>query len=188
MRIAMLSSIAKSTPPRDHISYEQIVSLLTEGMVERGDEVTLFATGDSVTNAKLCAVSPEEYNDDSDIDSGALESLHISHLFEQADEFDLIHNNLGFLPLTYMGMTTTPVVTTIHGFSTPCISDIYKKYSGKRSMFQSVMLTEFLNLTISLQSPPELTLNIFRFSPAGKSIFCFSGVLKKIVERRKPSK
>ena len=59
------------------------------------------------------------------------ECLHISELFEHADEYDIIHNHFDFLPLTYTGLTTTPVVTTIHGFSSPGILPVYKKYNGK---------------------------------------------------------
>jgi glycosyltransferase involved in cell wall biosynthesis len=57
--------------------------------------------------------------------------LHISELFEHADAYDIIHNHFDFLPLTYTGLTATPVVTTIHGFSSPGILPVYKKYNGK---------------------------------------------------------
>ena len=59
------------------------------------------------------------------------ECLHISELFEHADEYDMIHNHFDYLPLTYTGLTTTPVVTTIHGFSSPGILPVYKKYNNK---------------------------------------------------------
>jgi len=59
------------------------------------------------------------------------ECLHISALFEHAEDFDIIHNNFDFLPLTYTGLISTPVVTTIHGFSSPGILPVYKKYNSK---------------------------------------------------------
>jgi glycosyltransferase involved in cell wall biosynthesis/quercetin dioxygenase-like cupin family protein len=131
MRIAMLSPIAWRTPPRHYGPWESVVSLLTEGLVSRGFDVTLFATGDSQTSGKLHAVCARGYEEDRSIMPKVWECLHISELFEHADKFDIIHNNFDFLPLTYTGLIPTPVVTTIHGFSSPGILPVYKKYNGK---------------------------------------------------------
>jgi glycosyltransferase involved in cell wall biosynthesis len=130
MRIAMLSPIAWRTPPRHYGPWESVVSLLTEGLVSRGYDVTLFATGDSETRGKLHAVCPRGYEEDRSILPKVWECLHISELFEHADNFDVIHNNFDFLPLTYTGLITTPFVTTIHGFSSPGILPVFKKYNG----------------------------------------------------------
>jgi glycosyltransferase involved in cell wall biosynthesis len=131
MRIAMLSPIAWSTPPRHYGPWESVVSLLTEGLVSLGYNVTLFATGDSKTSGKLHAVCARGYEEDRSIMPKVWECLHISELFEHAEEFDIIHNNFDFLPLTYTGLTATPVVTTIHGFSSAEILPVYKKYNNK---------------------------------------------------------
>jgi len=131
MRIAMLSSIAWRTPPRHYGPWESVVSLLTEGLVSRGFDVTLFATGDSKTNGKLHAICARGYEEDRSIMPKVWECLHISALFEHAEDFDIIHNNFDFLPLTYTGLISTPVVTTIHGFSSPGILPVYKKYNSK---------------------------------------------------------
>jgi len=131
MRIAMLSPIAWRTPPRHYGPWESVVSLLTEGLVSRGHNVTLFATGDSETEGKLHAVCARGYEEDPSIVPKVWECLHISELFEHAEEFDIIHNNFDFLPLTYTGFITTPVVTTIHGFSSPGILPVYRKYNRK---------------------------------------------------------
>ncbi|NLU50320.1 MAG: glycosyltransferase family 4 protein [Syntrophomonadaceae bacterium] len=131
MRIAMLSPIAWRTPPRHYGPWETVVSLLTEGLVKRGVDVTLFATADSITSAKLAAVCPRGYEEDRNIDAKVWECLHISEVFERAAEFDLIHNQFDFLPLSYAGLVDTPVVTTIHGFSSPKILPVYRKYNGK---------------------------------------------------------
>ena len=128
MRVAMLAPIAWRTPPRHYGPWEQVVSLLTEGLVRRGVDVTLFATADSLTSARLRSVSPTGYEEDRDLDAKVWEGLHISEVFERADDFDLIHNHFDFLPLTYSRLTTTPLVVTIHGFSSDRILPVYRKY------------------------------------------------------------
>ena len=131
MHIAMLSPIAWRTPPRHYGPWESVASLLTEGLVARGHDVTLYATADSQTSGTLHAVCPRGYEEDRSLIPKVWECLHISELFEHADAYDIIHNHFDFLPLTYTGLTTTPVVTTIHGFSSPGILPVYKKYNGK---------------------------------------------------------
>ncbi|RMI19931.1 MAG: glycosyltransferase family 4 protein [Calditrichaeota bacterium] len=131
MRIAMLSPIAWRTPPRHYGPWEWVVSQLTEGLVRRGVDVTLFATADSQTSAKLEAVCPRGYEEDRSIEPKVWEGLHIANVFEQAHRFDLIHNHFDFLPLTYSGLVQTPVLTTIHGFSSEKILPVYQKYNRR---------------------------------------------------------
>ncbi len=131
MRIAVLSPISWRTPPRHYGPWESVVSRLTEELVDLGLDVTLFATGDSQTSARLVAVCPRPYSEDHSVDPKVAECLHISEIFERAAEFDLIHNNFDFLPLTYSGLVETPVVTTIHGFSSSRILPVYKKYNDR---------------------------------------------------------
>ena len=131
MHIAMLSPIAWRTPPRHYGPWENVASLITEGLVACGHEVTLFATADSQTSGTLHAICPQGYEEDRSMIPKVWECLHISELFEHADVYDIIHNNFDYLPLTYTGLTTTPVVTTIHGFSSPGILPVYIKYNQK---------------------------------------------------------
>ena len=131
MKVAILSPIAWRTPPRHYGPWERVVSLLTEGLVKENIDVTLYATKDSVTKAKLRGICERPYEEDRSIDPKVWECLHISEIMEQADEFDIIHNNFDFLPLTYSGLIKTPMVTTIHGFSSPKILPVYKKYNKK---------------------------------------------------------
>ncbi len=133
MKIAMLSPIAWRTPPLKYGPWEQVVSLLTEGLVVRGVDVTLFATADSHTRAKLHAVVPKPYEEDKTLDPKVWECLHIAEVFEAAGDFDLIHNHFDFLPLSFSGLVNTPVLTTIHGFSSPRILPVYKKYNRRTS-------------------------------------------------------
>ncbi|HYR62935.1 MAG TPA: glycosyltransferase family 4 protein [Actinomycetota bacterium] len=129
-RVAILAPISWRVPPRHYGPWELFVSLLTEGLVARGLDVTLFATGDSLTTAKLSSVVERGWSEDPDLEAKVAECLHISQVFDRAAEFDLIHNNFDFLPLTYSGLVSTPVLTTIHGFSSPKIMPVYEKYSG----------------------------------------------------------
>ena len=131
MRIAVLSPISWRTPPRHYGPWESVVSLLTEELVRLGLDLTLFATGDSQTSSKLVAVCPRPYSEDDSVDPKVAECLHISEVFERAADFDLIHNHYDFLPLTYSALVKTPVVTTIHGFSSPSIIPVYKKYNAR---------------------------------------------------------
>jgi len=130
MRLAMLSPISWPTAPHPWGHRENGVSLLTEGLVRRGVEVTLFATRDSETKGRLVGVCPRGYEEDPTIPPKVWEALHISELFECSDEFDLIHNHLDYLPLTYLKVTSTPVVTTIDTALSAEILPIYKKYNG----------------------------------------------------------
>ncbi|MEE8575007.1 MAG: glycosyltransferase [Thermodesulfobacteriota bacterium] len=131
MRIAMLSPVAWRTPPRHYGPWESVVSLLTEGLIEKGVDVTLFATGDSITKGTLRSVCNIGYGEDEHADAKVSECLHISALFESADEFDIIHNHFDFLPLTYSDLVSTPMLTTIHGFSSPRILPVYEKYNSR---------------------------------------------------------
>ena len=135
-RIAMLSPVAWRTPPRNYGAWETVASNITEGLVARGWDVTLFATADSVTAAKLSAIISKGYEEDKSVDPRVVSCLHISEVFERAGEFDLIHNHFDFLPLTYSRLVSTPVLTTIHGFSSRQIMPIYHKY--KDSYFVSI--------------------------------------------------
>jgi len=129
IKIAVLSPVAWRTPPRHYGPWEQMAANLTEGLVSAGLDVTLFATGDSVTAAKLQSVVATGYEEDRSQDAKVVECLHISNLMEHAHEFDLIHNHFDFLPLTYSGLVKTPFITTIHGFSSEKIIPVYQKYN-----------------------------------------------------------
>jgi glycosyltransferase involved in cell wall biosynthesis len=128
LRIAVLAPIAWRTPPRHYGPWELFASLLTEGLVALGHDVTLFATADSVTSARLVATSHAGWSEVDGIDPKVAECLHIASVFERADEFDVIHNGFDFLPLAFSGLVDTPVVTTVHGFSSEEIVAVYERY------------------------------------------------------------
>jgi glycosyltransferase involved in cell wall biosynthesis len=131
MRAAILAPVAWRTPPRHYGPWEQVASNIAEGLIKLGVDVTLFATGDSITAGKLVSICEKGYEEDRSQDAKVLECLHISNLMERAGEFDIIHNNFDFLPLTYTSLINTPMITTIHGFSSPRIIPVYKKYNSR---------------------------------------------------------
>jgi glycosyltransferase involved in cell wall biosynthesis len=175
VKIAILAPIAWRTPPRKYGPWEQVASNIAEGLVERGIDVTLFATGDSITRGKLVSVCERPYAEDSSVDPKVAECLHISHMMEQADQFDLIHNNYDFLPLSYSRLIKTPMLTTIHGFSSPKILPVYKKYNSTGY---------YVSISNSDRSPEldymatvynGINTNEFIFSPVSEDYLLFFG-------------
>jgi glycosyltransferase involved in cell wall biosynthesis len=128
VRIAVLASIAHRTPPRSYGPWEQVASTLAEGLVARGHDVTLFATADSATAGRLHAEAPAGYEEDPSVDAKVYEALHVAAVFERADQFDIISNQFDFFPLAFSRMMSTPLVTTIHGFSSERIVPVYQAY------------------------------------------------------------
>lgn len=131
MKIAMLAPIAWRTPPRHYGPWELVTSLLTEALVARGVDVTLFATQDSLTAARLDGVVPAPYNEDPSVDAKVWEYRHLAHVFEQADQFDIIHNQADFPAHAFSRLTSTPLVTTIHGFGSDRILPMYVPYQDR---------------------------------------------------------
>src|SRR6202451_4242388 len=127
-RVAILSPVAWRTPPRQYGAWETVAGNIAEGLVDQGWDVTLFATADSLTRAHLHAVVNRGYEEDRSIDPKVAEYLHIAEVFEHAAEFDLIHSHYDFMALAYTRLVKTPVLTTIHGFSSPRIMPVYQKY------------------------------------------------------------
>lgn len=129
MRIGVIASVAHRTPPKNYGPWEQIASTLAEGFVARGHDVTLFATADSATSARLVSAVPSGYEETAGADAKVYEALHNSTVFARAGEFDVLANHFDFMPLTYSRLVSTPMVTTIHGFSSPKIVPVYREFS-----------------------------------------------------------
>jgi len=164
MKIAMLSPIAWRTPPRQYGPWEQVVSNLTEGLIKKNIDVTLFATRDSITEAHLHSIVQKSYNEDSSLDPKVAECLHVGFTMEQAHEYDIVHNHFDFLPLTYSRLIPTPMITTIHGFSSPKILRVYREYDA---------FVDYVSISNSDRSP-YLTYNATVYNGINPEQFSFN--------------
>jgi len=169
VKIAMLAPIAWRTPPRHYGPWELVTSLITEGLVALGHDVTLFATADSVTSAKLAAVCDVPYAENPELDGRVWEALHVAHALSRSAEFDLVHNNLDWLPLSFAELCAAPMVTTIHGFSNPAILPAYRaaELTGK-SAYVSISASDRVpELSYAATVHHGIDLAALPFSPTG---------------------
>ena len=138
LKVAILGAISWPTPPPGYGPWEQVAYNIARGLTARGADVTLFATANSSSPGKLAAIVPVGLNEDPALNGEVFTELHVASLFARAAEFDLIHNNLDWKPLLYALATGgPPLITTVHGFSSPQILAAY--YAGAaRSFFCSI--------------------------------------------------
>jgi len=119
MRIAQIAPLWERVPPPAYGGIELVVGLLTDELVRRGHEVTLFASGDSISLAKLVSVHPRALRLDPNVkEYGIYEMLQMGSVYEQAEEFDIIHSHMGCAALPYANLVKTPTVHTLHGIFT----------------------------------------------------------------------
>ena len=138
MKVALLGPVTWRTPPRAYGPWEQVVSLLAEGLVARGVDVTLFATLDSITAAKLDGVCPVPLGEDSERDGRVWEALHVGHCLARSGDFDLVHNHLDWLPLTMVELCRAALLTTVHGFSSAGILPAYHRAAAAGAAFVAI--------------------------------------------------
>jgi len=120
MRIAQVAPLWERVPPPAYGGTELVVSLLTDELVRRGHEVTLFASGDSISLAKIESVHPRAIRLDPSVkDYGVYEMLQLSQVYQRASEFDVIHSHVHHTALPYAKLVKTPTVHSLHGIFTP---------------------------------------------------------------------
>lgn len=175
LRIAMLSSISWRTPPHGYGPWELVTSLLTEALVARGVDVTLFATQDSQTAGTLSGPVPRPYSEDPSIDAKVWEMAHVAEVFERAGEFDIIHNQADFVPLAFSRLVDTPVVTTIHGFGSDRILPMYQRYDDRVAYVAISDADRHPALTYAATIHHGIALDDFPFDPAGSDDLLFFG-------------
>ena len=130
MKIAQIAPLWERVPPFRYGGTELIVSLLTEELVRRGHEITLFASGDSITQAKLTSVHDRALRLDDQIKEPTIyEQMMLSEIYHQADEFDIIHSHVGCMSLPYSTFVKTPTVHTMHGIFTQDNEKIFRQFS-----------------------------------------------------------
>jgi glycosyltransferase involved in cell wall biosynthesis len=129
MRIALIAPLEIRVPPIAYGGTELVVGLLTEELVRRGHDVTLFASGDSQTSARLVPGS-EHFLRGSDRDGTILNMLNVVACLEKAGDFDIIHNHTCFEGMATAGFVKTPVLTTLHGGLTGDWLRLFERYKG----------------------------------------------------------
>lgn len=175
MRVGMLGSISWRTPPRGYGPWELVTSLLTEALVARGLDVTLFATADSITSGKLQAVVPRGYSEEPGADAKVLEIQHIANFFEHAGAFDILHNQADFVPLAFSRLVSTPMVTTIHGFSSERIVPVYARYNDRGTYVSISDADRHPALRYARTIHHGIRLEDFPFNPVGGEDLLFFG-------------
>jgi len=149
MRIAQVAPLWERVPPPAYGGIELVVGLLTDELVRRGHEVTLFASGDSISLAKLESVHHQALRLDSNVrEYGIYEMLQMSRVYEQASEFDIIHSHMGCVALPYGNLVKTPTVHTLHGIFTP----------DNEKMFTHARRQPYVSIS-DAQREPRLNLN-----------------------------
>jgi glycosyltransferase involved in cell wall biosynthesis len=149
MRIAQVAPLWEQVPPPAYGGTELVVSLLTEELVKRGHDVTLFASGDSITKAKLESVHSRALRLDSSVkDPSIYDLLNMARVYENADQFDIIHSHVGCVALPYVNLVKTPTVHTLHGIFT----------ADNQKLFGHARQQPFISISNS-QRDPELGLN-----------------------------
>lgn len=128
MRIAQLAPLWERVPPPAYGGIELVVSLLTDELVRRGHEVTLFASGDSLSLANLESVHDRALRQDPTVKEYAIyEMLQLSQVYEQAQDFDIIHSHMGCAALPYAKFVKTPTIHTLHGIFTPDNEKMFRR-------------------------------------------------------------
>jgi glycosyltransferase involved in cell wall biosynthesis len=116
MHIAQVAPLTEAVPPKLYGGTERVISWLTEELIALGHEVTLFASGDSVTSAKLEAMWPRALRLDGAVrDPNALHMMMLERIYQRAADFDILHCHLDYYPFSLFSRQPTPFVTTLHG-------------------------------------------------------------------------
>jgi glycosyltransferase involved in cell wall biosynthesis len=131
MKIAQVSPLYESVPPRYYGGTERVVSYLTEELVRQGHDVTLFASGDSITNARLVPCSERSLRLDKDCaDSLAHHLVMLNRVFEESMDFDIIHFHVDYLHFPFSRQLGVPHITTLHGrLDMPDLVPVYREFN-----------------------------------------------------------
>lgn len=175
LRIALVAPVSSRVCPGDGESVEQLVSLLAEGLVARGHDVTLYATANSDTSARLRSVHARGYDEEEDLWGWyRFESLNAGHAFEHARDHDVIHAHNFHFALPFAGVTNTPLVDTPHTEIAPEVMAVYRRRPDVHvvavSEYQRRLLGDRPNVTVI---PHGIAFDSFPFGerPDGHLLF-----------------
>ena len=177
MRIAQVAPLHIAVPPRDYGGTERCVYNLTEALVKLGHDVTLFATGDSQTSARLVAMRPEPIAFDPNVDATALHVAALAEVYRRAGEFDVIHSHLDYLTLPFTENMTTPTVLTLHGrLDKPEFRQVFHTYPQANYVSISGSQRSFLpDVNWAGTVHHALDVNRFPFYPTAGDYLAFVG-------------
>lgn len=181
LKIAQIAPIAERVPPKKYGGTERVISTLTEGLVKRGHKVTLFATGDSQTSARLISVYRRSLREAKIKDPYGLNEwtiLHVGNAYEMEEEFDIIHDHNSIFGLPTAQFAKTPTIITIHGLITPVLRRLYEKFSRPHYVSVSKSQTAHLqDLKIESCIYNGLNMEDYPFSKENKGYLLFVGRL-----------
>jgi glycosyltransferase involved in cell wall biosynthesis len=179
MRIAQIAPLQTATPPHAYGGTERVISNLTESLVKLGHEVTLFATGDSRTSARLVPGAAKPANFDPEIEVNAYHLAMLKGVYEHADEFDIIHSHIDYLTLPFVGTTTTPTVVTLHGRSDrPELTRVYQTYGDADVNFVAISRSQRRaqpNLNWIATVHHGIDIRSYTYYPDPDNYLCFVG-------------
>jgi glycosyltransferase involved in cell wall biosynthesis len=188
MRIAQIAPLHEAVPPKLYGGTERVVSFLTEELVAMGHDVTLFASGDSITQANLEAVWPQALRLDQGIrDSLAPQILLMEHVYRMAHKFDILHFHMDYFPSSLFSRQSVPFITTLHGrLDLPELKQVYAGLPEQNlvsiSNSQRLPLAE-ANFIATIQH--GLPINLLMPSPVEASYVAFLG---RICPEKRPDR
>jgi glycosyltransferase involved in cell wall biosynthesis len=179
LRIAMVAPVATSIPPQKSGSVQSVTSLLTEGLVAAGHQVTLFATGDSTTAATLHATYPVGYWHDPDLWPWEMyETVNMAAAVERAARFDILHFQAGYYPLSlaFTRLSPRPIVQTVHHAPKPAEVALWSRYPEAPFVAISREQQRLLaGLNVAAVVPHAIDLDRFAFQAAPEDYLLFLG-------------
>lgn len=189
LKIGMLAPIWLSIPPKKYGGTEWIIHHLTEGLVKKGHNVTLFASGDSKTSAKLVSVYPRSLRSDNiPWADQSYPLLNVATTFENAKKFDIIHSHVDRYDLYFTRLTKTPVVSTMHNrlIMTEHSSkrfNIYRHYNKHRliaiSKSQRDLALQYEKFNFVGIVYNSIDINAFHYNPEGSDGFIWIARIAK---------
>lgn len=185
LKIAQIAPIWYRIPPKEYGGTERVVSALTEELVKKGHDVTLFATGDSITSAKLSSVYPKGLNESglnkNLLKANAITMRHVGNSYKMQNEFDIIHDHLGFLNLPAANFSKTPVVITLHGSITPDSRKLLETFENPHYVsISKSQVKYFPNINLAGTVYNGLAMENYPFGGLDRGYLLFVGRISKL--------